>query len=313
MKRVLILAGGTATAWHLVNEMEKYYKIEIEVYVCDMNPKYLIPSSKKAKKFIQVPPISSELYYNSIIKILAENKIDIIIPLIDFDLSIFSNDNKDLELLNVKSTAPDKYVAELLSDKYNMTIWLESIGVKVPKLYSLENIEMDKDYILKPKKGFGSRGVIKCKGSEIKANYNKDCIIQEICKPKEVTVEIFKNENILKTICRERIEVKSGVCTKARIFKDRELHSIVENILLNIDFPNASCIQFMLNKENEWCVTDINLRLGAGTALSSKIGWQLARASIAQWLGKVENYDKYFNEIKGEKYVARVYEEVEML
>jgi len=313
MKRVLILAGGTATAWHLVNEIEKHYKNDIEVYVCDINPEYLIPSSKKAKKFIQVPPISSEIYYNSIIKILEENKIDLIIPLIDFDLSIFSNDNKDLKLLNVKSTAPDKYVVEILSDKYNMAIWLDSIGVKVPKLYSLEDIEIDKDYILKPKKGFGSRGVIKCRGSEIKVNYNKDCLIQEVCKAKEITVEIFKIKNVLKTICRERIEVKSGVCTKARIFKDKELHSIVENIVSNIDFPNASCIQFMLNKENEWCVTDINLRLGAGTALSSKIGWQLVRASLAQWLGKDDDYDKYFNEIEEDKYVVRVYEEVEML
>ncbi|MPM56462.1 hypothetical protein SDC9_103267 [bioreactor metagenome] len=313
MKRVLILAGGTATAWHLVNEIEKYYKNCIEVYICDTNPKHLIPSSKKAKKFIQVPPIYSELYYDFMIDTLKENKIDIIIPLIDFDLSIFSNDNKDLQNINVKSSAPSKTVAKLLSNKYNMSKYLEGIDVKTPKLYSIDDIEMDKEYILKPKVGFGSRGVIKCRGGEVKLHYNEDYIIQELCKPKEITVEVFNNESTIQTICRERLEVKSGVCTKARIFEDIQLKSIVEKILINIEFPTASCIQFMLNENNQWCVIDINLRLGAGTALSSKVGWQLARASLAQWTERFSSSDEYFKEIKEDKYVVRVYEEVEMI
>lgn len=312
MIRTLILAGGTSTAWHLVNIIEKHYQRDIEVYVCDINPQYLIPSSKKSKKFIQVSAITSEKYYPSMLKILDENEIDIIIPLIDFDLSIFSKDNKDLELLKIKSTAPKKYVVELLSDKYNMSKWLNSIGVKVPKVYSLNEIENNKEYILKPRKGFGSRGVIKCKGNEIKEKYSTDSIIQEVCKPKEITVEVFKTEDTLKTICRERIEVKSGVCTKTRIFRDNELNNIVNKIVSNIEFPVASCIQFMLNEKGEWCVTDINLRLGAGTALSSKVGWQLASASLSYWIGNEKSYDDFFDKLEEEKYVVRVYEEIVM-
>ncbi|MDO7204860.1 hypothetical protein Q5M85_12630 [Paraclostridium bifermentans] len=49
MKKIMILAGGTATAWHLVNEIEKYYNGMLEVYICDINPPYLIPSSTKSK------------------------------------------------------------------------------------------------------------------------------------------------------------------------------------------------------------------------------------------------------------------------
>lgn len=313
MKKIMILAGGTATAWHLVNEIEKYYNNMLEVYICDINPPYLIPSSTKAKKFIQVPPISSNTYYEYIMSILEENKIDIIVPLIDFDLGIFSKDNEDLKKINVKSTAPTKAVVDLLSDKKNMTLWLKQLGIKVPKLYTLDELEVDKNYVLKPKKGFGSMGVFIGNGKDVRSQYNDDFIIQELCENKEVTVEIFKTEKGINTICRERIEVKSGVCTKARIYKDNKLQDIVLKITENIELPNASCIQFMKNRYGEWCITDINLRLGAGTALSSKIGWQLARAAIGEWIGIDMDYSKLFVNFEGDKYVVRVYEEVEMI
>ena len=267
MKRIMILAGGTATAWHLVNEIEKYYKNTFEVYICDINPQYLVPSSTKCKEFIQVLPISNEGYYDNIISILKKYNIDILVPLIDFDLEIFSNDNEDLKKLNVKSTAPKKSVVQLLSDKYNMSKWMNEIGINAPKIYEIDDIEHDQEYIIKPKKGFGSRGISKCKGNEINSIDEENYIIQELCSPKEVTVEVFKSEKIFKTICRERIEVKSGVCTKTRIYNDKELNNAVKKIVDNIEFPNSACIQFMLSNDNKWCVTDINLRLGAGTAL----------------------------------------------
>lgn len=313
MKKIMILAGGTATAWHLVNEIEKYYNGILEVYICDINPPYLIPSSTKSKKFIQVPPISSNAYYEYIMSILEENQIDIIVPLIDLDLEIFSKDNEDLKKINVKSTAPTKAVVDLLSDKKNMTLWLEKLGIKVPKLYSIDELEVGKNYVLKPKKGFGSRGVFIGTDKDIRIQYNEDFIIQELCENKEVTVEIFKNEKMINTICRERIEVKAGVCTKARIFKDNKLQDIVVKITDSIEFPNASCIQFMKSRSGEWYITDINLRLGAGTALSSKIGWQLTRAAIGEWLEIDMDYRELFTDFEGSKYVVRVYEEVEMI
>lgn len=313
MKKIMILAGGTSTAWHIVNEIEKYYKDIVKVYICDTNPKYLVPSSKKCTKFIKVPNIKDKLYYKTMINILEENKIDILVPLIDFDLEIFSCDNADLKRIGVKSTAPKKDVVKLLSNKYNMSLWLNKIGINTPKVYSIDEISEIEEYILKPKVGFGSRNITKCTGSELNKIYNEDYIIQEVCNSREVTVEIFKNDTLLKTICRERIEVKSGVCTKARIYNDLELHKKIKTIVKNIDFPTSSCIQFMLNSNNEWCVTDINLRLGAGTALVSKIGWQLARASLSIWLETKEDCNSFFCKVNQDRFVVRVFEEIEMI
>ena len=65
----------------------------------------------------------------------------------------------------------------------------------------------------------------------------------------------------------------------------------------------------MQNQQNNWCITDCNLRIGAGTALSTKIGFQLTRALLASLSGKkVEN--SFFNIDHSIKSVLRVYDEI---
>lgn len=306
--RILIMAGGTATAWHMVNIIKNYFDKQYEIHICDINDANLVPASKFAFKFHKVPRIDSENYKETIYNLLKKEKINIMIPLIDNDLEIFSFDNKKLLELGVVSTAPLLSTFYKLTNKRNMFEFLSSIGIMTPTIYDKTEIKDDEEYIIKPELGFGSRGFKILKGSEIRNLDTNGFIIQEKYISEEVTAEIYNAEK-LHVFIRERIETKSGVCTKMKPIKSKEIEDIIKKLVSSIECPKAFCIQFMKNKNGNWGITDCNLRIGAGTALSTKIGFQLTRAFFNHLLGN--EYDPSLFKIdKKIKTVVRVYDEV---
>ena len=64
-------------------------------------------------------------------------------------------------------------------------------------------------------------------------------------------------------------------------------------------------------KNTKWMLTDFNLRLGAGTALSSAIGWDLVYAFLIDLID-VDDPFLYLNKPVTIKKVVRVYQEIVM-
>ena len=120
MKKLLLMAGGTATAWHIANIIKKNFATNFYLIICDTNDPYLVHTSTLADEYIKVPPIASKNYYEKMLSIFKEKKIDIIVPLIDYDIMLFYQDNIDLSKIGVKSTAPLRETSEILSNKENM-------------------------------------------------------------------------------------------------------------------------------------------------------------------------------------------------
>jgi carbamoylphosphate synthase large subunit len=315
-KNILISAGGTATAWHLASLIKSEFNEYFNLYICDINPDYLVPASKLADKFIQVPSINSLGYKDTMINLFKENNIDIFVPLIDFDVYTFPCDDPILKKINVFSTGVKQSSSAKLRNKKILSYYLEENNINVPKVYStlseIEKIETD-EILLKPISGFGSRGVKKVtKEESYKYIGNQDILLQEICQGPEITVEVFNSKGVIKSICRERIEIKSGVCTKTRIWHDLDLHEIAVKLCNILELPVAFCFQVMKNSNGEWVVIDLNPRLGAGTALVSACGWSLASAALAEWSNCGKDPMEYLNPISGEKFVTRVYKEIVM-
>jgi len=308
-KKILILAGGTATAWHLCKLIKEKFIENFELYVGDVNDRNIIPASILSDKYFQLPSTNDPVYYSYMLNLLAEEKINIIVSLIDTDLVFFSNDNPDLLKLNIYSTAPTTNTMNICKSKSKISELLANNGLSVPKQYKRNDIDPEKNYFIKPDSGFGSKGATFLKGKDIVLS--DKIIVQEILQYPEITVEVFKKDDLLTYVCRERLEVKSGVCTKARFFYDKEIEDVIHRIDALLPFPLASCIQFMKNEDNQWCLTDLNMRLGAGTALSSAVGFSLASAFLSVLSGK-DDYRNYLGKVVDNQIVVRVYNEIKM-
>ncbi len=307
MKRILVTAGGTATAWHISNIAKEYFKDDIEIQVCDTNDSYLVPAIVSASKVHKVPPVVSDDYTGHISRLIKEEHIDHIVPLIPQEAYLFAKDSDFVKQTGITSSAASLDTTKKLADKLYMYKTLTSIGIPTPRVYNLDEIDPNELYLRKPRLGFGSLGVSVIKGAE---SIPDDCIYQEYCKSDdydEITVEV-SNLDELRIFSRRRIATKAGVCVKAEPVDNSIFYPFIKKLVKNVECPTAFNVQFLRHK-GEWLMFDCNLRLGAGTGLSTAIGFQLTRAFLADIAG-IKPDESWFEVNNKAKAVLRVYQEI---
>jgi hypothetical protein len=69
----------------------------------------------------------------------------------------------------------------------------------------------------------------------------------------------------------------------------------------------------MKNADSQWAITDINPRLGAGTALSSVCGWSLAAAVLANWGELPTDPLSYLQDFEGDRFAVRAFRDIRTL
>jgi carbamoylphosphate synthase large subunit len=285
------------------------------LFVCDINPPHLIPAARLAQRFFQVPLAASPDYYSHMLALFAEHNIDIFVPLVDSDDRRFSSDAPELAALGVRSTGVSRGTSLIISNKRKLSAFLCGHGFRTPRTVSVEEVAEQPHgrFFIKPEQGFGSKGARVAESDEVLRAIARDPaqLVQELCREPEVTVEVFNHGGVL-SLCRERLETKAGVCTKARIFEDSALHTLAERLCSVLDLPVAFCFQVMTGVDGEFLITDVNPRLGAGTALSTAYGWSLASAALTCWGDLPFDPRQFLKTSPGNKYVVRVYKEVLM-
>lgn len=309
---ILILSVGTNACFHLSKIFKMKFADKIKIIGADINEKYLIPSCNHLDKFYKVPYNTAPEYYETIMNICKNEGIDYILPSFDKDLLLFYDGNPDLNAINTKSLGISKDILKIYADKRAMNEFLSQNNLLIPKLYKPEEIEPNKKYFIKPIVGAGSIGAAILTGAEIITKTDiENFLIQEICHESEFTTECFYYKNVLKSITRERIVSKSGVCTKTKIFFSEYFHSIAEQFALKLKVPLYFNLQFMKNSNNEFVITDVNLRLAGGMSLAYSVGWDEASA-IANVILQTDS-DKVFrtlHNVNDEFYVTRAYQDI---
>ncbi len=316
--RLWVTAGGTGSAWHIASIVKRYYADKITLYISDINEAELVASSTLADVFYQVPPVKEAGYAEYMYGLLRENRIDVIIPLIPWEQRFFAPDLPAFVSLGIKSIAPVSVTDNTLNHKKNLYRFCVSHGLPVIRQYEKEELEEKRVYFCKPTEGFGAMDACRMTGKEIldgceSGTFDWDrMVVQEYCEEdgqvKEVTVEAFWDQKKLRTICRRRLESKSGVCTKAAVMKLPEADGVMQTMTGLLELPMVFNVQFV-HHDGCWKVMDVNLRLAAGTGLSHAAGFQLIRALMANLLGMPVEED-WFRIDESIKTILRVYQEI---
>jgi|GEM_PF-305798 len=312
-KTVLLGSAGTGIAFASLLALRRNWDNEINIITIDSNPQYLVTSSLLADKFIQVPLNSEDGFKNKLETILIEEEVDTYIPFIDHEVYLgallFEQQFKNKKLsLQVKKTE----IADICDDKYKTFHFLSDNNILTPHCYlTNEPIGSKENLIIKPRRGYGSKIFKLQEDRKNIAKFNSETyIIQQECERPEITVDVCydKNTGFFNYICRERVEVKSGVCTKARLFYDKKIENIALVIAQKLEL-SSFCFQLM-KYSGEWAVTDINARLGAGTAISVAAGLDFFSGMFAiLWGG---DPSQYFRPLQKEMFVTRQYSEFVM-
>lgn len=233
-----------------------------------------------ADEYFKIRHIKEEGYIEDVIKICNEKNISLIIPTIDTELSILS-ENKDYieENTNAKVMVSDKNIISIIRDKFKTHSFLKQHGFNTPKVIFEKDIELGNynfPLFIKPLDGSSSINNFKINSElelEFFKNYVPNPIIQEFAEGNEYCVDIFTdfNGNAITIVPKLRLASRTGEISKGIIKKDRriieEMKKLIE-VLKPVGEINVDCMV----SDEAVSIIEINGRFAGGAPMSFKAG-----------------------------------------
>lgn len=296
---------------YLINYFKEALKDTGKVFATDMQ--LTAPALVDADVAIEVPPIYSDNYIDSLLNIISANKIDCIISLNDLELPILSKWKKNIESTGAKVIVSDERAIKIAFDKWETMKFLESSGLKSPKTFidyniakeAIQNGELKFPLVIKPRWGSASIGIdfpenfeefelayklqtIRLKRTILaeasKEDIDHAILIQEKISGIEYGMDVLNDfdGNYVATFIRQKLQMRSGETDKAISVIDKELEKIGEIIGKNLrHIGNLDCDVFVSN--GELYVLELNPRFGGGYPFSHEAGCNTAAIYI-EWL-----------------------------
>jgi predicted ATP-grasp superfamily ATP-dependent carboligase len=305
-KTVLVGCAGTGTAFAAVSALRRTWKHDVKIVCVDINPPHLVTASLLADAFDIVRPVSDQLYPVELVRIISKYKVTVYLPLMPEEIVIAASLKASLQThQDLRILTPCEEFAVKVCDKWKIAQLLQGAGLPTPRTYlgSAPSLASQK-LIAKPRFGCGSKGVrITQGGGQHEGDGN---IFQEVCSGPEVTVDAFNDPatGFTWTVCRERLETKSGVSTKCRLYRDTELNELAASLARVAGLVGSFCFQVMRG-DRGWMIIDVNPRPGAGTSMCLSTGNDFFSATFALAFG--ERYERHFNDFSAECFVTRQY------
>ena len=295
IRTVLIGAAGTGTSFALATRLRATWGADVRIVGMDTNPPELVTTSLLCDAFHEVPRADDPSFAGALESVLAAETPATYLPILNDEIALASTLAVSGRASGIDIVAPAPEVAELCRDKLALAEWLTGHGVDCPQTCLPDDRSGPGPWFMKPRNGFGSRGT-RLVGDECLLAASPDdlhgMILQEACRAPEVTVDSFFDAAAGegRALCRERLETKAGVCTKARVFHDDDLGDMAARIGAALGQRGTICFQVM-RADDRWVVTDLNLRPGAGTAMTCAAGFDVLSALLAcRWEMPTEPY-----------------------
>ena len=236
-------------------------------------------------------------YIPQLLRICEADRIDLLIPTIDTDLLVLSQNAAEFDKIGTKVliSKPDKIA--ICRDKNYTADFFESCGLKASRTvndYQLYNGPYP--CFIKPKDGSSSINAFKAENeSELKvyAEQVGDYIVQPFIEGTEYMVDIFCDYegNPLSITPRIRVAVRAVEVLKTRITMDE---TIIEECRKLIDgFQPCGPMTVQLIRQNttgDDYYIEINPRFGGGAPLSMKAGGRSAEAILKLLSGEKVDY-----------------------
>ena len=198
----------------------------------------------------------------------------------NFDLILLQNISSWLDKHQILYYGPHKTSLKICLSKYEQHIFLESIGVRTPHVYTYEEIMYSREksifpIIIKPIYGQGSTGVFLINDKEelLSQSYNEDILLQEKIEGIEYTIDCFTNKRgeLLLNVPRIRSVISGSHSVVAKIQLNKELHKLALKINDNIRIFGPWNFQ-LFQTEKGFIVHDINPRIASGIIFSLSAG-----------------------------------------
>ncbi len=282
IKKILITGAGSLIGQGVIKVIRKnslinniiigadYVNKSVGLQWCDKS--YFLPDILDEK-------ISKKKWINAVSKIIAKEKINIIIPCADFEIILFAEFKEYLLKKFSVDVLVSRYdLVEACNDKYKTVQLLKKNNIITPKTFlpnkKFFQNKINYPLVVKPRKGSTSKNVFIVKNIKQLKQAIKICkhpIIQEYLYGNEYTCgSIFLKNKLISVICLRRY-LKDGNTSIAFLDKDFLLNDYISKITETLKPYGPMNIQLKLTK-NGPIIFEINPRFSGTTPIREKFG-----------------------------------------
>jgi len=218
---------------------------------CDVKP--FSPVSDIVDQYYVVPSaVESESYIEAIKDIIKEQNVNFFLPISEPEIELVNTKRYEFEEFETKLLLNNKKILDIFSDKLKTALYLDSIGIRIPKTVLLKEYDggLDLPLIVKPRSGYGSRSIWKVENpADLVYLKNKDTgsfIVQQHIgsAEEEFTTGVFSDgRNVSAITFRRILGAGSGITVEVSLSKEEYLNGIAERIARATDLVGSINIQ----------------------------------------------------------------------
>ena len=236
-------------------------------------------------------------YIPQLLRICEADHIDLLIPTIDTDLLVLSQNAAKFDEIGTKVLISKPEKIAICRDKNYTADFFESCDLKAPRTVNdYQLYHGPYPCFIKPKDGSSSINAFKVENeSELKvyAEQIGDYIVQPFIEGTEYTVDIFCDYegNPLFITPRIRVAVRAGEVLKTEIAMDEKIIEECRKLIAGFQPCGPMTVQLIRqNTTGDDYYIEINPRFGGGAPLSMKAGARSAEAILELLSGEKVDY-----------------------
>ena len=275
MRNILITsAGQRVKLTQIFMESVQTLKLDSKVFTADLNPR-LAPACYISDKTFSVCRCTDASYIDQLYELCIKNKINIIIPTIDTELKILSENKDTFQKDGIFIIVPDPNFISICRDKRKTYKYMESIDIPMPKLIDLNNPHFP--MFAKPYDGSLSTNIhVIQSGEDLTTEILNDpklIFMDYIDKEefKEFTVDMYygRDNKVKEIVPRERLKIRAGEINKGITRKNYIVNFLKERMGMIPGVVGCLCLQlFYRESDNQIYGIEINPRFGGGYPLT---------------------------------------------
>ena len=256
--------------------------VNLKIYGADMTG--TAPALSYCDVTRKVCGMKEPKYISQLVDICEKDKIDLLIPTIDTDLLVLSENVDKFSRTKVLISKPDKIA--ICRDKNYTADFFVSCGCKAPRTYhDTKDYQDNFPCFIKPKDGSSSIDAFKAENRdelEMYASQISDYVIQPFIEGTEYTVDAFCGfeGNPIYITPRIRLQVRAGEVLKTQIRMDDQIIVESRRIIEKFKPVGPITIQLIRKADGEDYFIEINPRFGGGSPLSMKAGARSAEVAL---------------------------------
>ena len=269
----------------------------MQFYGTDVSP--LSPAMQLCDEGFLVEPTSDPRYINQLLSIVRRRGVGLLVPTIDLDLHLLAEQKRRFERYGCRVLVSDPDVIDVCQDKRRTFRFLKKHGFDCPLTQSVRAVvtadrkgQLAWPRFLKPWDGHAGKGgtvVRNRKELLFHAKRMPKAICQELMAGTEYTCDVYVDfqRRVRCVVPRQRLEVRAGEVSKARIVKDRRVTREAARLVERLGAgPGVVTVQLFLAGEDEIKFVEVNPRFGGGVPLSIRAGADFPRWILQELAGK---------------------------